>query len=108
MVRKIKGQLSQFLDFEAGENPAVIVNNYDWISQMNVITFLRDVGKNFGVNFMLAKDIVSSRIETGISYTEFSYVILQSLDFLNLYRNENCKLQIGGSDQWEISHLDLS
>lgn len=67
---------------------------------MNVITFLRDVGKNFGVNFMLAKDIVSSRIETGISYTEFSYVILQSLDFLNLYRNENCKLQIGGSDQW--------
>ncbi|BBP91599.1 tyrosine--tRNA ligase 1 [Bacillus safensis] len=101
MVRKkIKGQLSQFLDFEAGENPAVIVNNYDWISQMNVITFLRDIGKNFGVNFMLAKDIVSSRIETGISYTEFSYVILQSLDFLNLYRNENCKLQIGGSDQW--------
>ncbi|WP_458109802.1 tyrosine--tRNA ligase [Bacillus zhangzhouensis] len=97
---KIKGQLSQFLDFEAGENPAVIVNNYDWISQMNVITFLRDIGKNFGVNFMLAKDIVSSRIETGISYTEFSYVILQSLDFLNLYRNENCKLQIGGSDQW--------
>lgn len=67
---------------------------------MNVITFLRDIGKNFGVNFMLAKDIVSSRIETGISYTEFSYVILQSLDFLNLYRNENCKLQIGGSDQW--------
>ncbi|MBS4162692.1 tyrosine--tRNA ligase, partial [Klebsiella pneumoniae] len=75
-------------------------NNYDWIGQMNVIDFLRDVGKNFGINYMLAKDTVSSRIETGISYTEFSYMILQSLDFLNLYRNQECKLQIGGSDQW--------
>lgn len=98
--QKIKNQLSRFLDFEAEENPAIMANNYDWIGKMNVIDFLRDVGKNFGINYMLAKDTVSSRIETGISYTEFSYMILQSLDFLNLYRNQECKLQIGGSDQW--------
>lgn len=100
MVPKIKNQLSRFLDFEAAENPAVIANNFDWIGKMNVIDFLRDVGKNFGINYMLAKDTVSSRIESGISYTEFSYMILQSYDFLNLYRDKNCKLQIGGSDQW--------
>ncbi|KJD52749.1 tyrosine--tRNA ligase, partial [Bacillus amyloliquefaciens] len=98
--QKIKNQLSRFLDFEAEKNPAIMANNYDWIGKMNVIDFLRDVGKNFGINYMLAKDTVSSRIETGISYTEFSYMILQSLDFLNLYRNQECKLQIGGSDQW--------
>ncbi|MEW4022074.1 tyrosine--tRNA ligase [Bacillus sp. CIS52] len=98
--QKIKNQLSQFLDFDAGENPAVIANNFDWIGKMSIIDFLRDVGKNFGINYMLAKDTVSSRIETGISYTEFSYMILQSYDFLNLYREKNCKLQIGGSDQW--------
>lgn len=98
--QKIKNQLSRFLDFEATENPAVIANNFDWIGKMNVIDFLRDVGKNFGINYMLAKDTVSSRIESGISYTEFSYMILQSYDFLNLYRDKNCKLQIGGSDQW--------
>lgn len=98
--QKIKKQLSRFLDFEAAENPAVIANNFDWIGKMNVIDFLRDVGKNFGINYMLAKDTVSSRIESGISYTEFSYMILQSYDFLNLYRDKNCKLQIGGSDQW--------
>ncbi|MGQ9003542.1 tyrosine--tRNA ligase [Bacillus subtilis] len=98
--QKIKSQLSRFLDFEAAENPAVIANNFDWIGKMNVIDFLRDVGKNFGINYMLAKDTVSSRIESGISYTEFSYMILQSYDFLNLYRDKNCKLQIGGSDQW--------
>ncbi|MDA1477642.1 tyrosine--tRNA ligase [Bacillus changyiensis] len=97
---KIKHQLSRFLDFETNENAAVMANNYDWIGQMNVIEFLRDIGKNFGINYMLAKDTVSSRIESGISYTEFSYMILQSLDFLNLYRNNQCKLQIGGSDQW--------
>lgn len=100
MVAENQNQLSRFLDFEADENPAIMANNYDWIGQMNVIDFLRDVGKNFGINYMLAKDTVSSRIETGISYTEFSYMILQSLDFLNLYRNQECKLQIGGSDQW--------
>lgn len=95
----IKRQLSQFLDFE-GENKAKVVNNYDWTGNLDVITFLRDVGKNFGINYMLAKDSVESRIQSGISFTEFSYMILQSNDFLNLYKNENCRLQIGGSDQW--------
>ncbi|OLO40228.1 tyrosine--tRNA ligase [Alkalihalophilus pseudofirmus] len=96
---RIKGQLSRFLDFE-GESGAKLVNNYDWIGKLDVITFLRDVGKNFGINYMLAKDSVESRISSGISFTEFSYMILQSYDFLKLYENENCKLQIGGSDQW--------
>lgn len=97
---RIKEQLSQFLDFEASSNPAIIVNNYDWIGSLDVISFLRDVGKNFGINYMLAKDSVQSRIESGISFTEFSYMILQSFDFLKLYQNNGCKLQIGGSDQW--------
>ncbi|MEC2077722.1 tyrosine--tRNA ligase [Metabacillus fastidiosus] len=97
---RIKEQLSRFLDFEAGNNPAVIANNYDWIGKLDVISFLRDVGKNFGINYMLAKDSVQSRIESGISFTEFSYMILQSYDFLELYQNEKCRLQIGGSDQW--------
>jgi tyrosyl-tRNA synthetase len=98
---KIKDQLSRFLDFDpSSENPATLANNFDWIGSMDLITFLRDVGKNFGINYMLAKDTVSSRIESGISYTEFSYMILQSYDFLNLYRSQGCKLQIGGSDQW--------
>lgn len=99
-VESIKNQLSRFLDFEAKENPAIIANNYDWTGNMDVITFLRDVGKNFGLNYMLAKDTVQSRLDAGISFTEFSYMILQSLDFLNLYKKENCRLQIGGSDQW--------
>ncbi len=96
---RIKGQLSQFLDFE-GENRAAVANNYDWIGKLDVISFLRDVGKNFGINYMLAKESVESRIKTGISFTEFSYMILQSYDFLKLYQQENCRLQIGGSDQW--------
>lgn len=97
---RIKEQLSRFLEFEGVDNPAMMANNYDWIGKMDLITFLRDVGKNFGLNYMLAKDTVQSRIDTGISFTEFSYMILQSLDFLNLYEKENCRLQIGGSDQW--------
>ncbi|MDQ0255008.1 tyrosyl-tRNA synthetase [Evansella vedderi] len=96
---KIKGQLSRFLDF-GGEDGAKLVNNYDWIGSMSVIDFLRDVGKNFGLNYMLAKDSVESRIASGISFTEFSYMILQSYDFYQLFKEENCKLQIGGSDQW--------
>ncbi|WP_374724491.1 tyrosine--tRNA ligase [Calidifontibacillus erzurumensis] len=96
---RIKKQLSQFLDFE-GENSAKVVNNYDWTGTMDVITFLRDVGKNFNLSYMLAKESVESRIQTGISFTEFSYMILQAHDFLKLYQNENCILQIGGSDQW--------
>ncbi|MFC0187855.1 tyrosine--tRNA ligase [Fictibacillus aquaticus] len=97
---KIKDQLSRFLDFNAEKNPARTVNNYDWLSELSVIGFLRDVGKNFSINYMLAKDSVNARLDAGISFTEFSYMILQSYDFLNLYQKENCKLQIGGSDQW--------
>ncbi len=98
--QSIKNQLSQFLDFDAKENPAQIANNYEWIGNLDLITFLRDIGKSFGLNYMLAKDSVASRLEAGISFTEFSYMILQSYDFLKLYETQNCKLQIGGSDQW--------
>nr|WP_103107205.1 tyrosine--tRNA ligase [Brevibacillus reuszeri] len=92
-----------------GDNQIRLVNNYDWTHKINVIEFLRDYGKNFSINTMLAKDIVSSRLETGISFTEFSYQILQSLDYLHLYKNEDVQLQIGGSDQWGniTSGLDL-
>lgn len=83
-----------------GDNQVRLVNNYDWISGINVIEFLRDYGKNFSINTMLAKDVVASRLDSGISFTEFSYQILQSLDFLHLYQHEDVQLQIGGSDQW--------
>jgi tyrosyl-tRNA synthetase len=95
----IKNQLESIFDFE-GENGAVMVNNYDWIGSMDVVTFLRDFGKHVGVNYMLAKDTISSRLESGISFTEFTYTILQAMDFNHLYNHYNCKLQIGGSDQW--------
>lgn len=98
-VSCIKKQLESIFDFES-ENGAIMVNNYDWTSTMDVITFLRDYGKHIGVNYMLAKDTVASRLDTGISFTEFTYTILQAMDFLHLYENYNCKMQIGGSDQW--------
>lgn len=79
---------------------ASVVNNYDWISKYDVISFLRDIGKNFNIGYMMGKDSVKSRLEQGISFTEFSYQIIQSLDFMTLYRDHNCKLQIGGQDQW--------
>ena len=91
----IKQQLSSFL----GEK-AEFVNNYDWLSQINIITFLRDYGKHFNINYMLAKDTIAKRLETGISFTEFSYTILQALDFHHLYKNHQVMLQFGGSDQW--------
>ncbi|WP_226583789.1 tyrosine--tRNA ligase [Halobacillus litoralis] len=97
---RIKDQLAKILNFDDGENAAVARNNYEWLSQMTIIDFLRDTGKHFGINYMLAKDSVESRIEQGISFTEFTYMILQSLDFQKLYEKENCTLQIGGSDQW--------
>ncbi|MCA0982462.1 tyrosine--tRNA ligase [Halobacillus yeomjeoni] len=97
---KIKDQLAKILNFDEGENAAVARNNYEWLSEMTIIDFLRDTGKHFGINYMLAKDSVESRIEHGISFTEFSYMILQSLDFQQLHEKENCTLQIGGSDQW--------
>lgn len=98
-VECIKKQLSMFLDFE-GVNPAKLVNNYDWTQNLSLIDFLRDYGKHFNLNYMLAKDTISSRLATGISYTEFSYMILQSMDYLHLFKEFGCKLQIGGSDQW--------
>ncbi|MYL58818.1 tyrosine--tRNA ligase [Virgibacillus halodenitrificans] len=97
---KIKQQIAKLVEFDQGDNPVVARNNHDWLSNMNIIDFLRDAGKHFGINYMLAKESVSARIEQGITYTEFSYMILQSLDFLKLYEQENCTLQIGGSDQW--------
>ena len=98
-VECIQKQLEHIFDFE-GENGAIMVNNYDWAGSMDIVTFLRDYGKHVGVNYMLAKDTIASRLETGISFTEFTYTILQAMDFLHLYEKHNCKLQIGGSDQW--------
>ena len=80
--------------------PVTIVNNYDWLSKIDILTFLRDFGKHFNVNYMIAKDIVSTRLSTGISFTEFTYTILQAADWLHLYQNHDCEMQIGGSDQW--------
>ncbi len=98
----IEVQMRQLLDFEAGKSSAILVNNNDWMSQFSYIEFLRDVGKNFPVNVMLAKDSVKSRLggEAGLSYTEFSYMLLQAYDFVHLHREYGCELQIGGSDQW--------
>jgi tyrosyl-tRNA synthetase len=98
-VEKVRHQIEPFLSFE-GPNAATMVNNYDWTASMSVIDFLRDIGKHFPVNRMLAREVVRSRLEAGISYTEFSYVLLQSMDFLNLYRDHGVTLQFGGSDQW--------
>lgn len=99
-VTKIQGQLSRFLDFENGDNKAEMVNNYDWFSDISFIDFLRDVGKYYTVNYMMSKDSVKKRIETGISYTEFAYQIMQGYDFYELNDKHNVTLQIGGSDQW--------
>jgi tyrosyl-tRNA synthetase len=101
-VARIRVQLARFLDFDAPANPARLVNNAEWLTKLGAIEFMRDVGKHFTVNAMLAKDSVKRRIEgtEGISYTEFSYSLLQAYDFLELYRRFQCTLQMGGSDQW--------
>ncbi len=102
-VDRIRAQVSQFVDFDCGEHSAEVVNNLDWIGQINVLDFLRDVGKHFAVNAMIQKESVKQRIERdgeGISFTEFTYMILQSYDFAELNRRNGCTLQIGGSDQW--------
>jgi tyrosyl-tRNA synthetase len=99
-VNACKKQLEKFLDFDCGDNSAVLLNNYDWMKNFSFIEFIRDVGKHLTVNYMMAKDSVKTRIETGISFTEFSYQLLQGYDFYHLNVNENCKLQMGGSDQW--------
>jgi tyrosyl-tRNA synthetase len=100
-VERIRGEVSRFLDFDAGESSALIVSNLDWTGPMPVLDFLRDIGKHFSVNRMLDRESVKARLEAGgISYTEFSYQLLQSMDFLELYRRYGCTLQLGGSDQW--------
>lgn len=98
-VRGIGAQMDKIFDF-SGKDAAQLVNNKDWLSQISLIDFLRDYGKHVGVNYMLAKDSVQSRLEKGISYTEFTYMILQAIDFGHLNKEYNCKVQIGGSDQW--------
>ncbi|WP_340540675.1 tyrosine--tRNA ligase [Nocardioides sp. GXZ039] len=98
-VDRVRGQIEPFLSFE-GTNAATMVNNLDWTGGLSTIDFLRDVGKHFPVNRMLARDTVRRRLESGISYTEFSYVLLQSWDYLNLFRDHGVTLQFGGSDQW--------
>jgi tyrosyl-tRNA synthetase len=93
-------QLEKFLNFDCGENSAEIVNNYDWYRDFSFLDFLRDVGKHITVNYMMAKDSVRKRLETGISFTEFSYQLVQGYDYFFLYSHKNCRLQMGGSDQW--------
>lgn len=95
-AEKIKVQIQHFLNPEQ----AIFVNNYDWIGKIDMISFLRDYGKHFSINYMIAKDTVQKRLEVGISYTEFSYMLIQAIDFLHLYKENDCKLQFGGSDQW--------
>jgi tyrosyl-tRNA synthetase len=112
-TNRIKAQISRFIDFDCGENSAVVVNNLDWTADLDVLTFLRDYGKHFSVNAMIQKDSVRQRIERegeGISFTEFTYMILQSLDFAVLNREFDCTLQIGGNDQWGniTSGIDLT
>lgn len=98
-TERVRQQVSRFVSFD-GSNAATTVNNYDWTASLSTIDFLRDVGKHFPVNRMLARDTVKRRLESGISYTEFSYVLLQSMDYLNLFREHGVQLQFGGSDQW--------
>lgn len=93
-------QLEKFLDFDCGSNSAEIVNNYDWFKGMSFLEFIRDIGKHITVNYMMAKDSVQNRLESGMSFTEFSYQLIQGYDFYYLCRNKNVKLQMGGSDQW--------
>lgn len=99
-IAGVKAQLEKFLDFNAKDNPAILVNNYDWMKNFSFLEFIRDVGKHITVNYMAAKDSVKKRMETGISFTEFSYQLLQGYDYLHLYNDKGCKLQMGGSDQW--------
>jgi tyrosyl-tRNA synthetase len=111
-VESIEQQLRRLLSFE-GDNAAIVVNNYDWLGQLSLVDFLRDVGKHFSVNAMMAKDAIRTRLEDrdhGISFTEFSYPLLQSYDFLHLFNTYGCRLQIGGSDQWGniVAGMDLT
>lgn len=96
----IRQQMAALLDFERAENPARLENNYEWFKDMGALDFLRNIGKHLTINYMLAKDSVKSRIESGLSFTEFSYQLIQGYDFCHLYNHHGVKLQMGGSDQW--------
>ena len=98
-TQAIQRQLEKYLDF-SDPKKGIVINNYDWLGKLSMIDYLRDYGKYFPINFMLGKDVVASRLEAGLSYTEFSYMLLQSIDFLHLFQTEKCRLQFGGSDQW--------
>ena len=99
-LKCMQAQLEKFLDFDCGENSAEVVNNFDWFKEFSFLDFIRDVGKHMSVNYMMAKDSVKSRLETGMSFTEFSYQLVQGYDFYWLWKNKNCMVQLGGSDQW--------
>lgn len=99
-LKGVEKQLRKFLKFDSGENKAEIVNNYDWFKGIGFLEFIRDVGKHITINYMMSKDSVKNRLETGMSFTEFSYQLVQGYDFWWLYTNKNCKVQLGGSDQW--------
>lgn len=99
-VACVRKQLEAFLDFDCGANSAEMVNNYDWFKEMSFLDFIRDVGKHISVNYMMAKDSVKKRLETGMSFTEFSYQLVQGYDYYHLNKHHNCILQLGGSDQW--------
>jgi tyrosyl-tRNA synthetase len=99
-IAGVKNQLEKFLEFGSGHNAAEMVNNYDWFKGFTFLDFIREVGKHITVNYMMSKDSVQKRLETGLSFTEFSYQLVQGYDFYWLYQNKNCKLQMGGSDQW--------
>ena len=96
----VKNQLEKFLDFDCGNNSAVVVNNFEWFEHLSFLDFIRDNGKHISINYMMAKDSVKSRLETGLSFTEFSYQLVQGFDFYWLWKNKQCKVQLGGSDQW--------
>ena len=99
-LKCMQAQLEKFLDFDSGENSAEVVNNFDWFKEFSFLDFIRDVGKHMSVNYMMAKDSVKSRLETGMSFTEFSYQLVQGYDFYWLWKNKKCMVQLGGSDQW--------
>lgn len=99
-VASIKNQLAKFLDYDCGETSAEIVDNYDWYKNMSFLEFIRDAGKHISVNYMMAKDSVKKRLETGLSFTEFTYQLVQGWDFYHLFKHKKCLLQMGGSDQW--------
>ena len=99
-LKCMQAQLEKFLDFDCGENSAEVVNNFDWFKEFSFLDFIRDVGKHMSVNYMMAKDSVKSRLETGMSFTEFSYQLVQGYDFYWLWKNKSCMVQLGGSDQW--------